>query len=321
MFNCYSAAIATWIALADDRWDQIMSPGLHLTLTDEGDGLFGFGHFPPGLRAKLGLARTGGEDRDEALDGLSQELATSGRVIVAGDAFHQPWHVAFERRHVPHWYVIAEGPGGLRIVDPFSCRTELGLQLAHVTPVSAEGLAPLLDALPDDDRVLRLRESLAFGDVAELPPWCPFQWFVQSEVGSFQAPVGAQGPEALLRLATHFRQHGQDPEAYRQADDIWSIGRHRAFLSRRAALLAEAGARAGAEAEADPEADRHELTQWIDAHCAPLVKRWGHVSPLMMQATLSLRAGRSASASLPETLEDLASRERAAARALPAALR
>ncbi len=49
----------------------------------------------------------------------------------------------------------------------------------------------------------------------------------------------------------------------------------------------------------------------------PLAKRWGHIAPLIMQATLALGAGREASGSLRDTLEDLAAREEAAARAFP----
>ena len=41
------------------------------------------------------------------------------------------------------------------------------------------------------------------------------------------------------------------------------------------------------------------------------------MAPLMMQATLALAAGRAASSSVPDTLEDLAARELAARQALP----
>jgi hypothetical protein len=198
--------------------------------------------------------------------------------------------------HVPHWFVLTEGP---EIVDPFACRNELGVQVACRAPIAREALAPLVPALPGDDPVFRLRESLALGDVAPSLT-SRFQWLVAAEVEGVRAPQGPTGPDAIRRLAHAFREHGQSLDAYRQADDLWSIARHRAFLARYAA---------------DSGAD-----DWVEEHGVPLARRWGHIAPLVMQATLALGAGRAASASVPETLEDLAEREAAAAAVLPAAL-
>ena len=52
-------------------------------------------------------------------------------------------------------------------------------------------------------------------------------------------------------------------------------------------------------------------------HGETLAKRWSHMAPLMMQAKLALAAGRAASSSVPDTLEDLAARELAARQAFP----
>ena len=181
-------------------------------------------------------------------------------------------------------------------MDPFACRNELGVQVASRLPVARDALARLIPALPGDDPVLRLRESLALGDVA--PALAErFQWFVASKVDGARAPHGPTGPDAIRRLARAFREHGQTLDAYRQADDLWSIARHRAFLVRYAA-------ESGAE-------------DWVEEHGTPLARRWGHIAPLVMQATLALGAGRAASASVPDTLDDLAEREAAAAAALP----
>jgi hypothetical protein len=292
-FTCYSSAVATWVAAADPSWVAAVNPGLWLALTEEEDGLFGFGHFPPGLRAQLGLVRTGSDDAEEAVEAILAELSRSGRVIVAADGFNLPWHVAHGRVHVPHWFVLMEGP---EVVDPFACRNELGVQVANRVPVARDALAPLVEALPGDDAVLRLRESLALGDVTPAAAE-RFQWLVAADTGATRAPDGPTGPDALRRLARFFREHGQSLDTYRQADDLWSIARHRAFLTRYAA---DSGA-----------------AEWVEEHATPLVRRWGHIAPLVMQATLALGAGRTASSSVADTLEELAERETAAAAALP----
>jgi hypothetical protein len=297
-FTCYSAAMATWAA-ARDGWQDVVNPGLALVVTEAGDGIFGFAYFPPSLRARLGLDRAGAGDAAAALDGVLAELDRSGRVIVAGDGYRLPWHVAHGRRHVPHWYVVEREGDGLVMLDAFAARNELGVQTVTREQVDVGTLPELLPALPEDDPVLRLREVLAFGDDTTPLQWHPYQWFVRASVDAVVAPEGASGPDGLRRLARHFRERGQDAEAYVQADDIWSIGRHRAFLVRRAEELA---------------ATQPELGDWVADHGAPLAKRWSHVAPLLMQATLALRSGRPASSSVADVLDELADREDAAAR-------
>ncbi|HEY6396407.1 MAG TPA: hypothetical protein VIX82_03030 [Solirubrobacteraceae bacterium] len=303
-FTCYSAALATWLAAADDDWGSVVNPGLWLRITEAQDGLFGFGYFPPALRARLGLLRTGTDDAAEAIAGVRAEIERSGRVIVAGDGYRLPWHVASGRQHVPHWFVLTQSDNGLEFADPFACRNELGVQVAARGAAMEESLPELLMALPAGEPVHRLREMLALGDEIPEPGPERYRWFVGDDVEAPIEPVGYDGPDAVVRLARHFRERGQDPQAYSQADDIWSIARHRAFLWR------YAEARAQARGNAD-------LKAWVDEHAAPLAKRWGHVAPLLMQATLALSAGRTASASVPETLERLAEQEQIAAETLP----
>jgi hypothetical protein len=302
-FTCYSAALATWLAVERGDWADVVDPGLWLALTEEPGLLFGFSHFPPGLRGALGLMRTGAQDAERAVAGVLAEIGRSGRVIVAGDGYHLPWHVAHGRRHVPHWYVLLAAPGGAELLDPFACRNELGLQQATRRPVGESELAALLEGLPGDDPVLALRESLALGDEAGAPDRRRHQWFERGEAGTVPGPVGVQGPEAVLRLAAHFREHGQDPAAYGQSDDIWSIARHRAFV------------RLHAERTAAATGDEP-LVTWVQTHATPLAKRWGHMAPLLMQASLTLASGRAATASVPDALERMAELERAAAVAL-----
>ncbi len=306
-YTCYSSAVATWRAHEREDWPSAVNPGLALTVLDAGGGLFGFAHFPPELRAELGLVRVGVEGSEtRALDGVLAELERSGRVIVAGDGFRLPWHVAHERRHVPHWFVLTGTPDELEAIDPFACRNELGVQEAVRVPIARDRLTELLVGLPGGDPVLALRERLALGDDCE-PPHGECQWYARGEVGDSHAPQGAHGPDGVLALARHFRERGQDPGAYSQADDIWSIARHRAFLARHAQAVAERTSDAS-------------LAAWVQEHGETLAKRWGHMAPLIMQATLSLASGRAASESVPHTLEDLAERERAAAQAFPSAL-
>jgi hypothetical protein len=302
-FTCYSSALATWLAYERGDWTGIVDPGLWLALTEEPGRLFGFSHFPPGLRGTLGLVRTGAHDLDQAVAGVLAEVLRSGRAVVAGDGFHLPWHVAHGRRHVPHWYVLLEAPDGGELLDPFACRNELGLQDTTRRPVAEADLGPLLEGLPGDDPVLALRESLALGDQAAVPDDRCHQWFERGEAEAAPAPAGAEGPEAVRLLAAHFREHGQDPAAYSQSDDIWSIARHRALLRLHAERTAAA---TGDEA----------LAAWVQAHATPLAKRWGHMAPLLMQASLTLASGRAASASVPDALEGLAELERGAGVAL-----
>jgi hypothetical protein len=302
-YTCYSAAVATWVACEHDDWSRVVDPGLWLTVGERPDGLFAFAHFPPGLRAGLGLVRTGMDGAaPDAVAAVLQELGRSGRVIVAGDGFQLPWHVAFKRRHVPHWYVVLDAPEGPTVLDPFACRNELGLQEASRRVVGEDELEQLITGLPGDDPVLALREALALGDDAGLPARLRYQWYVRGAVGEQRAPAGAHGPDAVLLLASHFRADGQEPSAYGQADDLWSIARHRAFLCRYAQQRASTD---GNEA----------LANWVGEHAAPLAKKWGHIAPLVMQASLALSAGRAASASVPDTLEQLAELERSAAAA------
>jgi hypothetical protein len=303
-YTCYSAAVATWVACEQEDWQRVVNPGLWLTVGGRSEGLFGFAHFPPGLRAGLGLVRTGCDGpAADAVVGVLDELRRSGRVLIAGDGFNLPWHVAFGRRHVPHWYVVVDAPQHLEVFDPFACRNELGVQQASRRVVDEKDVASIISGLPGDDPVLALRESLALGDEAGVPDRAPYQWFVTGTVGEPLLPAGARGPDAVLLLAGHFRSRGQDASAYIQADDIWSIARHRGFLCRHVAQTAQ-------------ERGDARLATWVEEHGAPLAKRWGHMAPLLMQATLALVAGRTASASVPEALERLAEMERSALAAL-----
>lgn len=307
-YTCYSSAVASWLAHERRDWPTALDPGLALTITQAGGDLFGFAHFPSAFRAELGLVRVGLNGGGSAgIEGVLAELERSGRVIVAGDGFALPWHVAHRRRHVPHWYVLVGAPDRLEVIDPFACRNELGVQSATRLAISREELPEMLVGLPGGDPILELRERLALGDDCGAPQSGNCQWFVRGEVTDSRAPEGFEGPDGLLMLANHIREHAQEPRAYEQADDIWSIGRHRAFLAHHTAAVAAQTA-------------DNAVAAWVREQVEPLAKRWSHMAPLLMQARLALGAGRSASQSVPDTLEALAALERAAAQTIPSTL-
>lgn len=299
LYTCYSSAFAVWAAFGSVPVRTAVNSGLHLTLV-ETDGLeFGFSHFPAELGRTLGLARSSTDDPAEAVERIVDELGASGRVVVAADGFNLPWHVAHGRRHVPHWFVIARQDGDLTVVDPFTCRNDLGLQLPFFAEIDEGDLGSLAAAVPLDDPVVALREAFALGrDDRPLDP-AAFRWLHHADVTEAVRPQGLEGPAAIRALAEHFRRHATRLEAYRQADDLWSIARHRAFLAHDSA---EAG---------------DELRRWNEEHGGPLARRWGHVAPLLMQAMLALEGGRTPTTSLPDTLDELADREERATASFP----
>jgi len=211
-----------------------------MRLTEEADGLFGFAYFPPRRRAELGLVRIGTDDEREALDGVGDELARSGRVIVAGDGFHLPWHVGAGRHTCPTGSCSPRRATGgeLEIADPFACRNELGVQQPTRHAVASGELAGLLPALPGDNpgphaaRAAGARRRHRRRDRPPLPVVRRRRGPASSASRTASTGRGRSRPRAPLR------ERGQDPSAYLQADDIWSIGRHRAFLVRYAQRLA-----------------------------------------------------------------------------------
>jgi hypothetical protein len=296
-YTCYSAALAAWSAFDVPSWRDLVNTGLTLDLVEADGGLFGFAHFPPGVQARLQLRRTSTDDPEQAAAGILAELESAGRVIVAGDGFSLPWHVAAGRRHVPHWFLLAGPPAQPVVVDPFAARNDLGLQEATPREVDPATLATLAQAHPGDDDVIALREAFALGRDGRWVEPRRFQWFVRGEAVD-PVPDGASGPAAVRRLARHFREHGDEEHAYRQVDDIWSVARHRAFLARLAA--GHSGASGGAVAD------------WVETHVGPLAKRWSHMAPLLFQAVLAIGGGRRPTGSVATTLDELAEREQVA---------
>lgn len=287
-FTCYSSALAAWLAAGGRPWQAPLDTALHLVLTEEDDDLFGFAHFPPGLAVALGLERRGSDDAEEAVAAIRRELEAGTPVIVHGDGMHLPWHVAHGRRHVPHWFTLRPCPDGPELIDPFDCQTELGRQRPNRQFLGWDELPAILEGLPGGDAVLALREAFALGEDDRPLAHHRYGWHVAAPVaGERRPPQGLAGPDALRRLARHFREKGDQAWAYRQADDLWSVARHRSLAARRAAADS-----AGAILPGD--------------EFAALAARWNHIAPLLMQARLGVQAGRAPSASLPDTLEQIA---------------
>jgi len=136
-YTCYSAAVAAWASHERADWPSAVNPGLWLTVVEAAEGALGFAHFPADLRGRLGLTRVGAAGSGDAVDRVLDELDRSGRVIVAGDGFRLPWHVAHERRHVPHWFVLAGTRERPEAIDPFACRNQLGIQAPARAPLNS----------------------------------------------------------------------------------------------------------------------------------------------------------------------------------------
>ena len=117
-YTCYSSALATWTAVRLPSWRELLDPGLHLGLVEADDLLFGFSHFLLGLAQTLGLVRRSTDAHNEAVEAIVAESKRNHRVIVAGDGFNLPWHVAHARRHVPHWFVVAATGDGPTVGRP-----------------------------------------------------------------------------------------------------------------------------------------------------------------------------------------------------------
>ena len=241
-YTCYSAALAAWSAFDLPSWRDLVNTGLTLDLVEADGGLFGFAHFPPGVQARLQLRRASTDDPEQAAPGILAELESAGRVIVAGDGFSLPWHVAAGRRHVPHWFVLAGTPAQPVVVDPFAARNDLGLQEATLLAVDPATLATLAQAHPGDDDVVALREAFALGRDGRWVEPRRFQWFVRGEAVD-PAPEGASGPAAIRRLARHFSEHG-DEAARLPPGRRHLVGGEAPCLSRRACCRPFRGVRA-----------------------------------------------------------------------------
>ena len=241
---------------------------------------------PPGAAqpARAG-APAGADDSERALAGVLAELQRSGRVIIAADGFHLPWHVACGREHVPHWFTVIGSSDRFEIADPFACRNELGVQTPERRASDTEALVTMLPAIPQHQPgapparragIGRSRARAAWGTgINGLRP----PRHGRRRRGTAPRPAaGRRRPGGAAPAGRAFETRGQEPDAYGQADDIWSIARHRAFLLRYA------------ESRPEPEA-----SAWVTEHGAALARRWGHIAPLLMQAVLSLRIGRPAS--------------------------
>ena len=295
--TCYTAALGTWIAADAERWWRpLLASGPVLRVRPSGE-LFAFDHHAAAPCPALGLSLRTACDWAAAWAGLCAEAGARGRVVVACDTFSLPWQPGYARSHAPHWIVLRAAGDAWLVDDPLELASETGRQRPVRVSVAASDLEHVLRALPAGDRVHALRESSVLGlDDPRLGE--PYRWLAAD-----RAPVPAQplaaapavSAASLALLARHFRDHGSDPAAYRQADDMWQALRQRE--------LAAAAARREDGAPGMPQA-----AAWEQVLLA-----WRKLPPLLMLAGLSAGTARSAKQSgrLADALDQLAEAEAA----------
>lgn len=289
VFTCYSAAVAAALAVTGPGWRDAIDPRLTLTLTDEPDGLFGFVHFAPDFGARARLVRAGTDSADEAVGRITAALGRGEPVVVAGDTRWLPWQVGHGGDPAPHWFTVVAHDEGVEVLDALAMRNTRGEQRPVRTVV--DDLRGLLLSVPVHNPVIALRERYALGDDAG-PITHRHRWLEIGERPAGPAPGGSRGPAALRTLARHFRDHATDPDAYRQVDDLWSVGRHRAFAVRRWTELAD-----------DCPAERDRVQRYGD----DLRRLWAQVPPRAMYAATSGGAGAGVLSDLLDELADLES--------------
>lgn len=289
VLSCYTAAIAHTLHLrgVDPSWS--IGTQLFLAIRDacDDDPSFEFVHYHTpllgaGSLAGLALFRHGASTAKDAARAIGVECR-KGPVIVSGDTWHLPWHVARGVRHSPHWFVVDfVTPDGARvhIGDAFSYSDDQGEQLPHSGWYGLEELSAFSVACRDRSRPYCLREKWALGAPELAVPADPHQWLTTSEAGSPVEPDAAvvrglfatslafaerqraradlcgggwhHGSAALRMLSVRFRDFLGHPKLYECANDVWVAARSRAFFARtlrRAATelaIAEAGPLASA---------------------------------------------------------------------------
>src|ERR1700760_1825204 len=265
VLSCFTGAIAQVIWREGRDWLDTLGETIALRIRPAGE-LFAFSHHQPSLRGLFPVPpeRTGTDKVTEALDGIATQLRATGHVIVAGDAANLPWSTAFRQRHAPHWFVVdGRVDGGWHVTDPFRALDEHGKQRpwAGVIPDAAfPGTLRAADLTPEQ----ALREQYAFGDRGPEPPAARYQYFTAAGRlgGGAARPAGGgdsaggrgaraargrgppgppevvdpadgwlTGPAAVRALYQHFAST-DGPGAFRQADDLWVVARHRELRHR-----------------------------------------------------------------------------------------
>lgn len=293
VLSCYTTSIAEVLWHRGVDWAAAIGLGSLLAIRPEGE-LFAFNHHDTPLRPP-GLRRFGTDHVRELHRGLADAHERDGRVIVVADVHNLPWSTGFRRRHAPHWCVVdGRRDGAWHFTDRFTMLDAWGEQTPWHGWISDDELPEVLvrgELRPQQV----LRERLAFGDEEPPPPRTRYQWFSSAPTASATpvcAPAGdwLVGERAVHRLIEHFTEHGARAQAYRQADDLWVVGRHRRL--RHLAL-----------ARTLP-ADHPSVIEACD-----LADAWERVPMTLSYAAESVRRGRPRLAALRRSLSEVAERE------------
>ncbi len=275
-YTCYSAALASWAAF---EYVVVGAPGEHRAHPAARRGRRGAVRVRPlsTCAASRGAARADRRRRPGRRSGGDPRGARSRR---EGDRRGRRLPASLARRcRPPPRAALVRRLGNSRAAArgrPVRSAETISASRRRRCPSHRPRRARrrLARAHPADSDVVDLRGVVRPGRRRVAPSSArTIQWFVRGEVDrpAARRDVGPGGDTA--RLARHFRDNGEEADAYRQVDDIWSIARHRAFLFQIAA----------------DEATRSEaIAAWVDEHVAPLAKRWSHMAPLLFQAVLAI---------------------------------
>ncbi|MCD7445161.1 hypothetical protein K4B79_44095 [Streptomyces lincolnensis] len=276
VFNCYTAALATWLAVRTTAWWRpLLAGGPTLAVREADEGLLRYDHHPRPPLEVLGLVVRHGDDWRQVYEAQQAELAAHGALVVCGDTYHQPWHRGYRRRHAPHWITVVRDGHGDAVEDPLSLITEAGPQRPRRIEVAPAQFAQWARALPGTDPVHRLRERSVAGG-GDLALGARYRWLAVRDGPGEQAaavpdPTRLTGADAVLAVAARFRPGAV--RDLRQADDLWQALRQRELLL--------------AAAEADPGLlDEEALRHWRAA-----TAWWRRVPPLLARLRLREAAG------------------------------
>ncbi len=245
LLSCYGAALAAYLDATGHDWLSVLGRSCPLQVRAEGRCAFAFRYRPAGLRAAEGplpLASRRAVEPGTALAGISAELSARGAVIVTGDTFNLPWLNACGSRHAPHWFVVdGRRDGRWHVRDEFRGTDDLGTQLPWRGRANDADLAAWCRGVPEPTPLFQLQERHAFGDEGEEGEENPLQgglrWFAVRDPVSSAPPLGGASAggwlsraDAVTALADHFEEHGDEIDAYCQADEIWAVARQRALF-------------------------------------------------------------------------------------------
>jgi hypothetical protein len=276
VLSCYTAALAVWLAVREDRWWRpLLAGGPVLAVTPDADGLLRFEHHRRPPLAALGLTVRYTDYWAAAHAAYQAELARSGALIVCGDVHNLPWQRGHRRWHASHWFTVVRHDHDWLVDDPLAMSTLAGPQQPSRTPVRPGQLARWSLAPPAYSPVQRLREwSMAGYEPPGLD--ARYRWLTAGEVPGSERPADPArlaGADAVTALADRLRVGSTGDPVYRQADDLWQALRQRELLV------------AAAEVDADllPPAAAE---QWRRA-----IAGWRRIPPVLMHARLRAEAG------------------------------